>query len=153
MAQLIIEKNKLGKAVSINKTNFGIEAENVINQYMKGDSNKITKTKIRGILDLVNKIYNRVVYLDNEELSEDLLSDIAYLQVKLAYECGRDEEIKIKGRLTGKYKEGVRDFIDQSGMRILLDQILKSKSKEDFLLYARYVESLIAYFKFHGGKD
>ena len=143
MAQLTLKKNGL-----INETNFGDIAQQRIQQYIKEpfldkkkkiNTSKITSTKIRSILQMINRIYNSVVSTAKEELSENQLADLAYTKVKIAYECGREETVD--------------DFVKRTGIMEPIDQIVKSKKKDDFLLYCRYVESLVGYFKYYGGKD
>jgi len=141
MTKLILGKNKEGKEIYLDDTNFGELAEKRIIEYNKTPIQKISKSKIRGILELVNKIYNDVFYLVENPLDTNHLSDIAYLKVKFAYESAKEERDKTKP---------IDEFVKQTRIMHLLDQI---KTKDEFLLYARYVESLIAYFKFHGGKD
>lgn len=133
MAQLLMGTVK-GENIYINEENFGNWAKKRMGAYFKTDK-QITRSKIRGILDLVNKIYNDIFY-HPDELTEYQLSNIAYLEVKLAYECGKADD--------------VRRFIEDTRVMAIIGQI---KTKEEFLLYARYVESLIAYFKFYGGND
>jgi len=142
MVKLLMSKGQ-NEAVYLDEQNFGIMAEKLIEEYRKdlpknkqGELAMISKSKIRGILELVNKIYNDVFYIAENELNTHQISDIAYLKVKLAYEYGREDS--------------VAQFIKKTRIMDVVDQI---KTKDDFLLYARYVESLIAYFKFHGGRD
>ena len=140
MAELVI-KDK-GSEIKITDTNFGDQAEKFIKEYffkeVKDVRKRITKTKLHGILDLVNKIYNKIFHLPNEELTDSQLAEIAYIEVKMAYEFGREENVKKFGEITHLMK--------------LIRQVRANKSKQDFLLYARYIESLIAYFKFYGGE-
>ena len=67
---------------------------------------------------------------------EESFSDLQYIKVKMAYESGRDSVVK--------------DFISETRLMTLLDQI---HSYDQFMLYCRYAESLVAYFKFYGGKE
>ncbi|MDR1773643.1 MAG: type III-A CRISPR-associated protein Csm2 [Clostridioides sp.] len=171
MVELFIAKSKKGTDIVINEKNFGSTAQEIIKKYkyeaekgyyyyqgkkriQKEKGEMISTSKIRGILDLVNKIYNEVFYSIEDKLTTKQVSDIAYLKVKLAYECGREKEEK-RTDLEGKKIEriGVDLFIHKTGIMSALDEVIKEESREKFLLYARYVESLIAYFKFYGGKD
>ena len=56
----------------------------------------------------------------------------------MAYESGRERN------------RDVKEFVSQTYLMILLDQI---QTYEQFVLYCRYAESLVAYFKFYGGKE
>ena len=66
------------------------------------------------------------------------MSDLQYIKVKMAYESGRERN------------RDVKEFISQTFLMVLLDQI---ETYEQFVLYCRYAESLVAYFKFYGGKE
>ncbi len=93
----------------------------------------LTTTKLRSIYGLIMNVYNRI----NEPSDfEKYQSDIQYLKVKMAYESGRDKTVK--------------QFIDST---YLMEAVSQIKTYEQFLLYCRYAESLVAYFKFFGGKD
>ena len=94
---------------------------------------KLTTTKLRSIYGLIMNVYTKI----NEPSDfEKYQSDIQYLKVKMAYESGRDQTVK--------------QFIDST---YLMDAVSRIKTYEQFLLYCRYAESLVAYFKFYGGKD
>ena len=146
MTQLNLGKNSAGADVIVDDTNFGEMAMSRMKQYFdkpfidgKGRSITITSSKIRNILEMVNKIYNNVLFIPDSELTKNQLSDIAYLKVRMAYECGRDKSVE--------------DFITRSCIMNPITHIVNSRKKDDFLLYCRYVESLLAYFKYYGGRD
>lgn len=54
----------------------------------------------------------------------------------MAYEAGREDAVK--------------GFLEATGLMKAIDEL---HSYEQFLLFCRYAESLVAYFKFYGGKD
>lgn len=141
-----IKANVSGQKIVIDSINFASRADKLMDVYVnkaarnnKGEPLIITTSKMRNLLDLVNKIYNEVMYFQEDQLTDSQLGDIAYLKVKFAYESSREKLVK--------------NFLKTTHMSELVDDVLRLKTKESFLLYARYVESLIAYFKFHGGKD
>ena len=102
---------------------------------------KITTTKIRGLLSGMSDIYNDVVRVEGEELPQDIVDRIQYLKVQFVYEYGRDDK-----------KDGpVRRFINESKILNKIDQIGTSKKK--FIEMERYMEALVAYHRFYGGKD
>ena len=72
-----------------------------------------------------------------ENLTEDLFSRIEYLRVRFLYEAGREE--------------AVRRFVEESDMINVLKDIRTSKKR--YLAFHRYLEALIAFHKYHGGKD
>lgn len=96
---------------------------------------RLSMSKLRGIYSLITNIHARV------NTPEDLnacMSDLQYIKVKMAYESGRERN------------RDVKEFISQTFLMVLLDQI---ETYEQFVLYCRYAESLVAYFKFYGGKE
>lgn len=137
MAQLNLGGTASGKNVMINDTNFGDIAMSSMKQFFKkslAQKGLITITKLRSILEMVNAIYYNVLFITDSDLTENLLSDIAYLKVKMAYESSRENSVK--------------EFINHTNIMNSIDAIVNSKKKDDFLLYCRYIESLVAYFKF-----
>jgi len=97
-----------------------------------------TTSKIRNILGMVSDIYNDVVFKQDETLSEDITERIEYLKVKLIYECGREPYV-IK---PFEYKAGLIRIINGIG-----------NSREKFIAFSRYMEALVAYHRYYGGKD
>ena len=72
-------------------------------------------------------------------LTPELAAEVKFLKVKLAYQAGKDQ------------RGNVRDFVEKAQLRQRLDRIGTSiRAYENF---ARYMEALVAYHKFHGGRD
>lgn len=123
------------------------KAENVINLLKcpnrRGDLVITLKTnQIRKFLTAVNITANKVSiyrskYPQNKQLSDELADEIRYLQVKLVYQAGRDKVVK--------------DFIDKAELLPMVKGIGNSIVK--FEKFCRYVEALVAYHKYYGGKD
>ena len=70
-------------------------------------------------------------------LSEEEKGRISYLKIHFIYEMGRDRK--------------VRTFGEQAGILRAIDEI--GSSKQRFILFNRYMEALVAYHRFYGGKD
>ena len=87
---------------------------------------------------MVSEIYNDVLIDYNENLSEELQSRIEYLKVRLVYECGREPNI-------------IKPFVNKAGLLELLNGI--GDNRDNFLKFAKYMEALVAYHRFHGGRD
>lgn len=123
----------------INKLNYVDHAEKVIETLARDKKGniKLTTSKIRNILAMVSEIYNEVVHESGDKLTVKSQERIQYLRLRITYEAGREADVK--------------DFIDNSELLILLKKIGESKSK--FLLFCRYIEALVAYHRFSGGKD
>jgi CRISPR-associated protein Csm2 len=133
---VVLLRFKDGKTV--NETNFADWANQLMSQ-PGGDGKrtlrfpKLTTSKLRNIYGSITNIYTRI----NEPADfDDQRSDIQYLKVKMAYETGREEAVK-------KFLEGT----------YLMTMLNNIKTYEQFMLYCRYAESLVAYFKFYGGRD
>ena len=117
------------------------DAEKVFKDWYSTRDKKITTSKIRGLLSGMSDIYNDVVRVEGEELPQDIVDRIQYLKVQFVYEYGRYDK-----------KDGsVRRFINESKILNKIDQIGTSKKK--FIEMERYMEALVAYHRFYGGKD
>ena len=139
-AQEIVEVNaeikKKNKEIEQRKKNDKNNRERFIPPKRKKEA--VSITKFRGILSHTNKIYNAVMSNEKNEIKDNQLYDFAYFKVRLAYESGRDEEVKF--------------FIEHLFLEGPIDKIINCESdtqKACFLLYTRYLESLIAYFVFY----
>ncbi|MGI6328533.1 MAG: type III-A CRISPR-associated protein Csm2 [Dethiobacteria bacterium] len=121
--------------------NYTAQADQVIQELagsMGRDYQNFTTSKIRNILAMVSEIYNDVISEHEEALSLELQSRIEYLKVRLVYECGREPRI-------------VKPFVSKAGLLELLNNI--GDNREKFINFARYMEALVAYHRFRGGRD
>ena len=107
-----------------------------------GRDGELTTSQIRKFLSAVNVINNRVLAYKAQNyqsaaLSVELTNEIKYLKVKLAYQAGREKNVK--------------DFLAKAKLFDKIDEIGNSlKRYEEF---AKYIEAIVAYHKFAGGKD
>lgn len=131
------------KKTPVTEQNYVEEAEQSILR-LKEKKNKngkpvgmVTTSKIRNLLAMTADIYNTVLNCDKDELDADIGSRIEYLRVRFIYEAGR--EPKVKG------------LLDESYIMELLKQI--NGSKKNYILFNRYMESLVAFHRYYGGKD
>lgn len=121
------------------------EAEKAIKELQYKDRyNKIdvTTSQIRKFLTAVNVVRNKVdLYKAKnkgaEALSKELTAEIKFLKVNLLYQAGRTEAVK--------------QFMTVSKLDIIIDGIGDSLAR--FVKFTKYVEALVAYHKFLGGKD
>lgn len=121
------------------------KAETVINSLRFTDRNgkhhfgKFTTSKIRNILSLVNQIGSEVHNPVNTgtELGAELANKIRYIKVRLAYEAGREPDVK--------------KFLEKSGLLEVVDNI--GSDKQRFVRFEKYLEALVAYHRYLGGKD
>lgn len=138
MAKKLIHM-KLDDNLVLDEMNYADSAEKMMRR-LSSERNKnneafcgLTTTKLRRLYSLVMNIYTKVGTLDD---FEEHRTDLQYLKVKMAYEAGRDDSVKA--------------FLSKTGLRELIGRI---ESYDQFILYCRYAESLVAYFKFYGGKE
>lgn len=96
-----------------------------------------TTSKIRNILSLSSEISTSVMQAQGAQLSEDLADRIRYIKVRLAYEAGREDAVK--------------KFLEKSSLMDIVGQI--GNDKKRFQRYEKYLEALVAYHRFFGGKD
>lgn len=118
--------------------NYANTAERLMRGFMedyssKPDKEKLSTSKLRGIYAMVMNVYTRA---NSPQEYQACKSDIQYLRVRMAYEAGREPV--------------VRSFLLKTR---LMDVLGKVETYDQFMLYCRYAESLVAYFKFFGGKD
>ena len=110
-------------------------AEKVI-KTLTGNKEKLTTTKIRNLMAMTAEIYNEAMESD-ESLSGDTKSRIEYLRMRMVYEAGRDNAVKALV-FAAKLLDGLKEV---------------KGNKKNFIRFYHYMEALVAYFKFYGGKD
>ena len=120
----------------LKKTTYVKDAEDAINSL--DDRNKITSSKIRNILTLINVLYEKIRLDTDPELSEDIYSNVQYVKMKLVYEASRKD-----GR-------GVKELLEKSELIGHLNSV--GRSREKLIIVCRYTESLIAYHKYRFGE-
>ena len=97
----------------------------------------VTTSKIRNILSMAADIYDNVLQNKDDQLSDEIVSRIEYLRVRIIYECGREPKVK--------------EFVNAAD---LLDYIkMIGNDKKKYVLFYHYLEALVAFHKFKGGKD
>lgn len=133
----LIEKKKLPE-------NYVDSAENVMRGLQYPDRNGkmvfgITTSQIRKILSLITDILNAENLSRDEKLSDESYQMLQMARVRIAYDSGRDN--------TGKVKE----FVEKSGLLSYIKGV--EKDRAEFIRFARYVEALVAWHRYLGGKD
>ena len=101
----------------------------------------VTTSKLRNLLAMTADIYNQVLVCQEEVLSDDICGRIEYLRVRFMYEYGRDDSKERK----------VKNFIDKTNILVLLKEV--GKTKHNYILFSKYMEALIAFHKYYGGKE
>lgn len=118
--------------------NYVEYAKEVIDYLLNGGERKIlTTSQIRNLLSLNSEIYNIVISESGKKLSSNVQSKLQYLKVRMVYDSGRDNKVK--------------NFVMNAGLIKHLDEI--GDSREKYMLFAKFMEALVAYRKFEGGRD
>ncbi len=125
--------------MQLTKTNYVDEAEEVVKKLEKDKWGKplLTTSKIRNILSMVSEIYNDVIHHSDEKLNDDVLERLQYLRMRFAYEAGRETF--------------VRDLMEKAKITEQIKTI--GRDKEKCILFCKYMEAIVAYHKFYGGRD
>ena len=97
-------------------------------------NNMVTTTQLRQLLSnsviVKNKISSNVLKKE-DKLSDKLLNDVKYLLIKHTYQCGREFKVK------------------EFDKKFEISE--KLKTKEDFDIFYRYLEEIVAYVKYYIG--
>lgn len=135
MSENYVELCRTKNGFSINSHNYADEANKLIAAYKSknNDTLRVTTTKLRKIYAQITNVYTRVTTPEDFEAAK---GDVQYLKVKMAYEAGREKDVK--------------SFLDATLLLKLLEFV---DTFDKFQLYCRYAESVVAYFKYYGGRD
>ena len=106
-------------------------------EIMRQQYRLITTSKLRRLLSLVTEVYNEENLRTESELSEESQAAVGLMRIRFAYEGGRDSKVK--------------DFIAKAYLLEYLKGI--GSSRDDFIRFAHYMEALVAYHRFFGGRE
>ena len=122
--------------VRLSDSDYVDRAESIIRK-LDGEKKLLTTSKIRNLLSMISSLYDEVRRSAGDKLSKEALSQIQYIRLHFAYEAGRDAKVKLFV-LEADILEHLKDIGD---------------SKEQFMLFCRYMEALVAFHRFVGGKE
>lgn len=128
---------------TINETNYVKVAESVIKKLSSKKDKRgrsvpmVTTSKLRNLLAMTADIYNEVEKKQEEKLTPEVVSKIQYLKLRFVYEAGREQKVK--------------DLINEAKLLDVLDEI--GGSRKNYILFSHYMEALVAYHRFYGGKE
>ena len=105
------------------------EAERIMRSLMS--------SKIRNLLSLVTDIFNTENIRTEEKLLPESIVKLNLMRVRVAYECGRDDTVK--------------SFVAQTNLLEYLKGI--STDRADLIRFAHYMEALVAFHRYFGGKE
>ena len=112
------------------------EAERIMRSLMS-QPKKVTTSKIRNLLSLVTDIFNTENIRTDEKLLPESIVKLNLMRVRVAYECGRDDTVK--------------SFVAQTNLLEYLKGI--STDRADLIRFAHYMEALVAFHRYFGGKE
>ena len=114
-------------------------AEQVMNALAREGNGRIriTTTKMRGFLTLVSDIYNVESLRTEETLLPETILKLMRLRVRIVYDAGREPDVK--------------SFVDKSRLLSYIKGI--GESRKEMIRFAHYMEALVAYHRFLGGKE
>lgn len=129
--------------MKLTEDNYVEIAENVIKKLREKNDQRgrqiplVTTSKIRNLLGMTADIYNEVINSKEEKLSSELVGRINYMKIRFIYEAGREPKVK--------------SLIEEADILQHLKEI--NGSRKQYILFSHYMEALVAYRKFYGGKD
>ena len=123
----------------LEKTNYVDMAENAVKRLERNKNGNLilTTSKIRNILSMISTIYNEVIHHPADKLNEDMVERLKYLKMRIAYEAGREKAVK--------------NLIEVAKIFEIIEWV--GDDKQRCILFCKYMESIVAYHKFNGGKD
>lgn len=130
----------MGNNLSLTESNFVVIAEETMKKLAEDNErnrSNLTTSQLRNILAALSPIYDELRVRKEEKLTRDIIGKINYAKVQIAYAAGREKTVK--------------DFVTKARLLECIDQIDGKRSQ--FILFERYVEALVAYHKFYGGKE
>ena len=99
--------------------------------------NMVTTTQLRQLLSNAVIVKNNISLeklKKDQQLTSELLNRVKYLLIKHTYQCGRESKVK---EFDKKFE--------------ISERLKKIKTKEDFDLFYRYLEEIVAYVKYYIG--
>lgn len=120
--------------VILTDSNYVDKAEKVIS---KLKTNKyghylLTTSKLRNLLSLTSTLFDESKVKQFDQLTDKL----AYLRVQYVYQAGRESAVK--------------DLVEKGE---ILEALKEVRNKESLQRFCRYMEALVAYFRYYGGED
>ena len=119
--------------MKLDENNYVDLAEDAITK-LEAMTNPRTGRKIP--MATTSKIRN-LLAMTGELLSNDIKGRINYLKIRMVYEAGREPAVK--------------NLVETAELLQHLDEI--RGNRKQFILFSRYMEALVAYHRYYGGKD
>lgn len=124
--------------MELTNTNYVDRAEEVILKLKEAGKGRIrlTTSQIRNILTITSTIYDNAKRKKGP-LDEEELMSVQLLRTKFVYESGRDRNVE--------------QFLQMADLIDLIKSV--GDSREKLILFCKYMEALVAYHRFEGGRD
>ena len=125
--------------IELTDENYVSQAEAVIKRLIdeNGKNKILTTSKIRKLLAMISEMYTKAKRLKSNTLNSDLLTKLQYFKMHTVYEAGRESSVK--------------KFVEEAQITNQIDKI--KTDREELILFCHYMEALVAYRKFLGGRD
>ena len=104
---------------------------------MSANSKSITTSKLRNWFSIANDIYNVESRSSEIGLKPESCTKLLNLRVRIVYDAGKDSKIK--------------DFVTSANLLSYIKGI--GSSREQMIRIAQYMEALVAYHKYFGGRE
>ena len=104
---------------------------------MSANSRSITTSKLRNWFSIANDIYNVESRSSEIGLKPESCTKLLNLRVRIVYDAGKDSKIK--------------DFVTSANLLSYIKGI--GESREQMIRFTHYMEALVAYHKYFGGKE
>lgn len=104
---------------------------------MSANSKNITTSKLRNWFSIANDIYNVESRSSEITMKPESCTKLLNLRVRIVYDAGKDFKIK--------------DFVNNANLLSYIKGI--GNSREQMIRFAHYMEALVAYHKYFGGKE
>lgn len=125
------------------------QADQVMKELSRDRGNLVKTAQIRRFLTAVNAVKGKwdmykLSHPDDEtgKLPPQVAAEVKYLKVKLAYQIGRFDSNR---------GNPVKTFAEKARLLAEIDSIRDDAAKLE--TFTRYVEALVAFHKYYGGKD
>lgn len=125
--------------IKFKESTYVDEADLVIKELKKVNfkvgRDTLTTTQLRNLLSLTSSIYDEA----RNQGIESVLDRVAYLRIQFIYQSGRNQAVKA--------------LVELAKIDTILRVIQYKKSEKHLIRLCHYMEALVAFFKYYGGKE
>ena len=103
------------------------------------DKKRITSSKLRSMYSKLCDIILNKTDLEDENLNNSELADLKLLRIRIVYNMGRDEAVKL--------------FMKETHLFAFLKYVEDNPSRKNFDLFCKYFEALVAFHRYLNPKE